>query len=199
MSSFFKISFLAVIMISGVIASGTQGRPSRDRKPTPIPAEYPTGLIPAMEVNQPLAAAESFEDSKIERDGHIVGTQIIPKPAAVPRVPNRNQEVANKVATALKRAKLSGFEIEITVAQGVAILEGIVGSEEQRTAAQEAVASVDGVTRIINCLTTKGTANARRPDRNQDTANQIATALKRAKLHGIEISVSHGMATLAAS
>lgn len=64
---------------------------------------------------------------------------------------NSNQEVANRVAASLRKAKLSHFEIEISVDKGVATLDGAVGSPEQRAAAAKA-AMVPGVTRVNNRL-----------------------------------------------
>ena len=50
----------------------------------------------------------------------------------------RIRRLANKIAAALKKAKLSGFEIDISVQNGVATLDGMVGSPEQRAAAHKA-------------------------------------------------------------
>lgn len=62
-----------------------------------------------------------------------------------------NQELANKIAGNLKKAKLSGFEIEISVQDGVATLTGMVSNKSQRDAAGKA-AQVAGVKRINNLL-----------------------------------------------
>ena len=62
-----------------------------------------------------------------------------------------NQDLANRVAAALRKAKLNGFEIEISVQNGVATLDGMVGSPEQRAAAQKA-ALVTGITKVNNRL-----------------------------------------------
>lgn len=64
---------------------------------------------------------------------------------------NSNQETANKIASSLKKAKLSGFEIEISVQNGVATLDGMVASRDQRAAAAKA-ALVPGVHRVDNRL-----------------------------------------------
>src|SRR5260221_2496090 len=63
-----------------------------------------------------------------------------------------NQEIANKIAAALKKAKLSGYEIEISVEKGVATLDGMVGSPAQREAAAKVVGSVSGISRVNNRL-----------------------------------------------
>jgi hypothetical protein len=62
-----------------------------------------------------------------------------------------NQDLANKIAASLKKARLSGFEIEISVQNGVAQLDGMVGSAAQREAAAKA-ALVPGITKVNNRL-----------------------------------------------
>jgi hypothetical protein len=62
-----------------------------------------------------------------------------------------NQDLANRVAGALRKAKLNGFEIEISVQNGVATLDGMVGSADQKAAAQKA-AMVSGITKVNNRL-----------------------------------------------
>jgi len=73
-------------------------------------------------------------------------------PAAAQKKAGPNQELANKVAAALKKAKLSGYEIEISVDKGVATLDGMVGSPAQREAAAKIAASVSGISRVNNRL-----------------------------------------------
>src|SRR5260370_36043720 len=62
-----------------------------------------------------------------------------------------NQDLANKIAASLKKARLSGFEIEISVQNGVATLEGMVGSPAQREAAAE-TAPGSGGSKVNNRL-----------------------------------------------
>src|SRR5262245_11379569 len=62
-----------------------------------------------------------------------------------------NQVLANKIAAALRKANLGKYEIEISVQNGVATLDGMVGSKEQRTAAQKA-ASISGISKVNNRL-----------------------------------------------
>jgi len=62
-----------------------------------------------------------------------------------------NQDLANKIAASLKKARLSWFEIEISVQNGVAQLDGMVGSAAQREAAAKA-AQVPGITKVNNRL-----------------------------------------------
>jgi hypothetical protein len=73
------------------------------------------------------------------------------KPAAKPSKGASNQEIANKIAVALRKAKLSGFDIEIKVEDGTATLDGMVASPQQRAAAHKA-AMVPGITKVNNRL-----------------------------------------------
>jgi hypothetical protein len=63
-----------------------------------------------------------------------------------------NQETANKVEQALRQARLSGYEIDIVVANGVATLNGMVSSPDQKAAATKAASSVGGIKRVDNRL-----------------------------------------------
>jgi len=63
-----------------------------------------------------------------------------------------NQELAERVAQALRKANLSQYEIDIDARNGVVTLVGKISKPEQRTAVQKAVSSVPGVTRIVNRL-----------------------------------------------
>src|SRR4051794_16128609 len=63
-----------------------------------------------------------------------------------------NQELAERVAQALRKAKLSHYEIDIDARSGVVTLVGKISRPEQRKAVEKAVSSVPGVTRIVNRL-----------------------------------------------
>lgn len=63
-----------------------------------------------------------------------------------------NQELAQRVAQALRKAKLTQYEIDIDARSGVVTLVGKITKPEQRRAAENAVGSVPGVTKIINRL-----------------------------------------------
>ena len=63
-----------------------------------------------------------------------------------------NQELAEKIAKAMRKAKLNGYDIEIDVRDGAVTLDGSVNSIEQRRAAAKAAGSVPGVTGINNRL-----------------------------------------------
>lgn len=63
-----------------------------------------------------------------------------------------NQQSADNVAQALRAAKLAGFDIDVEVRDGTCILEGKIGSEEQKQRATKAASAVPGVRRVENRL-----------------------------------------------
>ena len=105
-----------------------------------------------------------------------IGSSTPAKPAKPASKGVSNQEIANKIAAALRKAKLSGFDIEIKVENGIATLDGMVGSPEQRAAAQKA-AMVPGITKVNNRLAVADAApkQAAMP-RSAGRSNPIRTA-----------------------
>lgn len=63
-----------------------------------------------------------------------------------------NQELAELVAHALRKAKLHQYEIDIDARDGVVTLSGVVGKQEAVLVAGEKTAQVEGVTRVDNRL-----------------------------------------------
>jgi hypothetical protein len=123
--------------------------------------------------------------------------------AAAPRPPKKsraavNQELAEKIAKALRNSKLDGYDIDIDVRDGVVILEGFVTRPEQRTAAAKAARAVQGVTAVNNRLrvadpgarpqTDQSAAEPQRPSRmpvvvrqaNYQTGNDRPSAIQQA-------------------
>jgi hypothetical protein len=105
----------------------------------------------AKENSAATAQAEEDESTPSEPVPDLVPT---PVEARLPP-PRSNQELADKVAGALRKAKLTGFDIEITVRQGIATLDGIVSTPEQRDAARRETAAVEGIARVNNRLTVR--------------------------------------------
>ena len=68
----------------------------------------------------------------------------------------QNQELANRVGSALKKAQLNGHDISVSTQNGRVILDGTVESTEQRAAASKACARVKGVTGVSNRLQVAG-------------------------------------------
>ncbi len=76
----------------------------------------------------------------------------------------KNQNVANDVAEALRASKLIGYDIGIEVKEGVASLTGEVVDPAQKTKATEVVSKLRGVKRVNNRLiVTPPKAVARQP------------------------------------
>lgn len=67
-----------------------------------------------------------------------------------------NQQTANSVAKALSAAKFTGYDIEVRVQQGTAILGGEVDSPEARERASHIASRVPGVANVQNMLRVKG-------------------------------------------
>jgi hypothetical protein len=67
-----------------------------------------------------------------------------------------NQELAERVAKSLRKAQLNQYEIDIDVRSGVVTLVGKIAKPDQKAAAEKAVSSVAGVTRVINRLEVTG-------------------------------------------
>jgi osmotically-inducible protein OsmY len=206
-----KLFLLAAVTVAVGFALGGK----RDRPAESIPRQLPPGPSAAISTAVPPIVADDpgsrMEASDLRHTGTIqltVGeTQRLPDGES-------KQEVANRVACALRETTLAGFDIDIGVDQGVVTLEGTVCSAEQRDLAEQSVASVLDGLRIDNRLQVVDlpfppapiprppsggeAARAQRDSPNQKLANKIASALKRAKITGfdIEIRVDHGVATL---
>ena len=63
-----------------------------------------------------------------------------------------NQQVAEEIAGALKKARFKGFDIEIEYKEGVATLAGKISDSGQKAHATKVVSSVDGVESVDNKL-----------------------------------------------
>jgi hypothetical protein len=63
-----------------------------------------------------------------------------------------NQELAEKIAKALRNAKLDGYDIDIDVRDGVVVLDGFVTRNEQRNIAARVARNIPGVTAVKNRL-----------------------------------------------
>jgi osmotically-inducible protein OsmY len=67
-----------------------------------------------------------------------------------------NQEMAERIAKALRKEKLNGYDIQIRFRDGTALLAGGVKDAEQRARAEQAVAAVAGVEHVENRLLVPG-------------------------------------------
>ena len=115
-------------------------------------------------------------------------------------VPDDNQAVAERIAAALKKAGLNGYDIEIEVKDGVATLHGKIASAEQKQKVTERVLQVAGVKTVKNELsllpqgqgTTQPTSmQVASSEAPQAVARKIASALRQIDLRGCDITVRY--------
>ncbi len=140
-----------------------------------------------------------------------------------------NQKTAEGIAKALRKARLAGFNIDISYKQGVATLSGKISDEKQKMKVTQVVSSVPGVQAVDNRLEVmKGSHGAgglqqagyeSQPGHdgrniqltaqqqfapagsNQQVAEGVAKALSQANFSGydIEVRVQRGTAILKGS
>lgn len=100
--------------------------------------------------------------------------------AAGKRAPNQNQVLADNIAQALRKAKLAGYDINVACQNGVAVLDGMVGTPEQKAAVHKAVTEVKGVVRVdMSRLSVKQAAGRPASGVQQAHALQSGTAPNR--------------------
>lgn len=76
--------------------------------------------------------------------------------SAGPAEKSRNQQMAERVAQALRQANFQGYDIEIEYDKGVAKLMGKIDDPQQKARASRIVASIPGVNRVDNQLKSTG-------------------------------------------
>ncbi len=91
------------------------------------------------------------------RDDGPKSGQILPVSGNLPTTTNmtaihNNQQVAEQIASALKSARLNGYDIEIRYQHGVAALNGTVADMQQKVRATQVVLQVRGVKSVDNRL-----------------------------------------------
>src|SRR5436190_3442471 len=64
-----------------------------------------------------------------------------------------NQAMANKIATALKSAKLKGKGVQLQFDKGVCMISGECADAQQKALATQVISSIPGVTSVDNQLT----------------------------------------------
>ncbi len=80
------------------------------------------------------------------------------QPSGQPTQMSANQEKAMQVGHALQEAGLNGYDIEIMFQNGRCVLQGVVGTMEQRNGAAQVAESVPGVQAVSNQLRVQGQA-----------------------------------------
>ncbi len=76
-----------------------------------------------------------------------------PIETALAPVPPTNQQVAERIAAALGKAGMSGYDLEVRFQDGQAILAGAVANPEQRARITQTVSEVPGVEQVENKVT----------------------------------------------
>ena len=112
---------------------------------------------------KPRAGAPAPAPSGIQQAGfrptgapviqQVAGTRPAPKTPTAPS----NQVVADNLAKALSSAGLKGYDVEIRFQNGVALLEGTVGSSAQAAQAAHLARQVQGVKYVDNRLKMRST------------------------------------------
>jgi len=80
------------------------------------------------------------------------------QPQGQPAQMSANQEKAMQIGHALQEAGLNGYDIEIMYQNGRCVLQGVVGTPEQRAGAAQIARSVPGVQAVANQLRLQGQA-----------------------------------------
>ena len=73
-------------------------------------------------------------------------------PPSSPAGGTSNQEIAEQIGAALSEAHLDGYDIQIRYQNGVAMLDGNVGTPTERATASRVVSSIPGVSSVQNRL-----------------------------------------------
>jgi osmotically-inducible protein OsmY len=69
-------------------------------------------------------------------------------PAAKQSAKSYNQQMADKIAEALRAERLAAYEVEIEFKDGIATIKGMIADKKQKQRARDAVAKVPGVTQV---------------------------------------------------
>ncbi|MBS0201424.1 MAG: BON domain-containing protein [Planctomycetes bacterium] len=132
------------------------------------------------------AVAASTARPGAESGGGVVSANHTASPAKSNRVqqvngemqaPSSNQAMAEQIGSALTAANLDGFDIGIRYHSGVALLEGSVGTQAERAAAEQAAYSVPGIRSVANrlvCTQERAMAAAPRQQMPQGQPGQYA-------------------------
>ncbi len=93
---------------------------------------------------------------------------------AAESAPPTNQEMAERIAGALGKAGMSGFDLEVRFQEGQALIGGAVATPAQRARITQVVSGLDGVATVDNKVTVTPQAAVRRPAGPPPYANQAA-------------------------
>ena len=114
-----------------------------NRLTVPAPAATASAARPAAESGGVVSANHTGSPAKANRVQQVNGE--VPAPSS-------NQAMAEQIGSALTSASLDGYDIGIRYHSGVALLEGNVGTQAERAAAERAAYTVPGVRSVANRL-----------------------------------------------
>lgn len=106
------------------------------------------GEAPQSGVSQAAHAGETAKRSKVKQ----VNAEVPDVPSPTQVAGTGNQEVAQQIGDVLTSAQLDGYDIQIRYINGVAMLDGSVGTQAEKAAASKAASSVPGVRSVTNNL-----------------------------------------------
>jgi len=112
----------------------------------------------AQKVVQAGHTGESGNHKRVQQVNGEISEEYLPSPGERPNAGNpapaksQNQAMAEQIGMVLSAAQLDGYDIQISFQNGVAILDGSVGTQAERAAASKEVSSVPGVRSVANRL-----------------------------------------------
>lgn len=112
--------------------------------------------------------------------------------APAPAAKGNNQQMADRIAVALRDARMQGYDIEIEYKQGVATLKGRVVDPKQKEKATKVVERLPGIDRVDNqlVLTTPKAAMAGAPRGGVTQASMAAAAGESSKVQQINYAAA---------
>ena len=134
-------------------------------EPTPSTQESPVQLADFASSPSQTAMVEHAEftdqaDTTTVAQTGFQAPAAQPPTAAAPMSAVSSQEMAERIAAALRQARLTGYDIEIRYKNGIATLAGSMATPQQMARATQVVAHVAGVRIVDNRLTLAGQQRA---------------------------------------
>ncbi|MFK7778613.1 MAG: BON domain-containing protein [Gimesia sp.] len=99
---------------------------------------------------------------------------------AVTGKPSNNQKVANEIASTLRKARLTGYNMEIEYNKGVAVLSGNIPTAAQKAQATRLLSRINGVSRVDNRLVVSEPARNQVPTLGTQTTKTSLNPFRKA-------------------
>lgn len=122
-------------------------------------------------VLQAAHTTEAGTRKRVQQVNAEYSEELPPSPDGAPSAPSatpsrsQNQEMAEQIGAVLSAAQLDGYDIQIRFQNGVAMLDGSVGTQAERALASREAGTVPGVRSVANRLRC-----------TNDPGNQVASA-----------------------